>query len=345
MLVNYAIQALLTTLYFVVLASNRMKRIPPRLTDNRRVMKGVEVFQHSTRVFLDSAILFCLSMLVAAMTTFAKAIHAEAPLPIYTSITLAFMSVYSVIPAVILHASLSHTLRRARWRSTVWAIIGCIGVVVIALFRKSLDAMAKYKESDKVDPYSDTLHDPDHQLVWDAMCMNHLVAYNFRIYAWLLHGLLMFIGSVYVLILLRVRLHGHLPDIVHTRLVHRIRAKWWLIASSIAMIRMWICLIIFFHYRAKLNRESGETNQDRDWSFGQILGLATWVPVVVEFVHILVKNPKDALTGQLIAPYYVASTEETVRPEQDEEKNGAESREDQPFDNADSSENAAEACV
>lgn len=73
---------------------------------------------------------------------------------------------------------------------------------------------------------------------------------------------------------------------------------------------MWASLCIFIYFRKESNRKSGVTNQEHIWSFGQVLGLVTWVPVLVEFVYIWKNGPKEALTGQLMAPYQVVSDNE-----------------------------------
>jgi hypothetical protein len=42
-----------------------------------------------------------------------------------------------------------------------------------------------------------------------------------------------------------------------------------------------------------------------EWSFGQVLVIATWAPVVVEFAYLWWERPVEALNGQLMDPYEV----------------------------------------
>ena len=68
---------------------------------------------------------------------------------------------------------------------------------------------------------------------------------------------------------------------------------------------MWMCQIRFTVFREALKDRVGATNKDSQWSFGQILCLASWVPVLVEVIYIYREGPEAALTGQLMVPYEV----------------------------------------
>ena len=52
-------------------------------------------------------------------------------------------------------------------------------------------------------------------------------------------------------------------------------------------------------------RDIARNSKDKDWSFGQTLALATWVPFIVEFAYIWWEEPEKALNGRLIDPYRV----------------------------------------
>jgi hypothetical protein len=68
---------------------------------------------------------------------------------------------------------------------------------------------------------------------------------------------------------------------------------------------MWTSIGIFIQMQRELARTFGEDNKDTEWSFGQVLALATWTPVVVEFTYIWWERPVEALNGRLVAPYEV----------------------------------------
>ena len=55
----------------------------------------------------------------------------------------------------------------------------------------------------------------------------------------------------------------------------------------------------------RIRSRAGAHNKDSEWTFGQILALATWVPFLAEFADTWLEEPEDALNGRLPAPYEV----------------------------------------
>jgi hypothetical protein len=56
-----------------------------------------------------------------------------------------------------------------------------------------------------------------------------------------------------------------------------------------------------------IGNRGGTTDKDREFSFGQVLALSTWVPVIIEFAYIYLEGPKKALTGKIMEPLLVVS--------------------------------------
>ena len=54
----------------------------------------------------------------------------------------------------------------------------------------------------------------------------------------------------------------------------------------ISGILMWTFLGLFQRYRRTIRERTGPAEQDGKWTFGQVLALATWVPVLVDLVAI-----------------------------------------------------------
>jgi hypothetical protein len=54
----------------------------------------------------------------------------------------------------------------------------------------------------------------------------------------------------------------------------------------LCLIIMWLFLIFFAHYRRTVQDLAGRSDDDSDWTFGQVLSLATWAPVIVELAAI-----------------------------------------------------------
>jgi hypothetical protein len=76
---------------------------------------------------------------------------------------------------------------------------------------------------------------------------------------------------------------------------------------------MWGFLMFFTVFRGQMNSRAGASNKDSEWSFGQILGLACWVPVIVELGYILREGPEKALSGLLVEPYEVKEKPDDVQ--------------------------------
>ncbi|KAH7146971.1 hypothetical protein B0J13DRAFT_552984, partial [Dactylonectria estremocensis] len=62
-------------------------------------------------------------------------------------------------------------------------------------------------------------------------------------------------------------------------------------AQSITLVLLLLglaaVLCTFADYRTIAAAQTGLLNEERVWSFGQIVPLATWIPVLIEFVHIM----------------------------------------------------------
>lgn len=60
-----------------------------------------------------------------------------------------------------------------------------------------------------------------------------------------------------------------------------------------------------------MGKGSGALNKDHEWTFGQVLALVTWVPVLVDAIYIWNQGPTTALTGQLMEGYKVVTSSST----------------------------------
>ncbi|KAH7115362.1 hypothetical protein B0J13DRAFT_572417 [Dactylonectria estremocensis] len=89
-------------------------------------------------------------------------------------------------------------------------------------------------------------------------------------------------------------------------------------AQSITLVLLLLglaaVLYTFAEYRTIAAAQTGSLNEERVWSFGQIVPLATWIPVLIEFVHILAS--RDGLATGLArkVPEGRRSVENTTSP-------------------------------
>ena len=57
------------------------------------------------------------------------------------------------------------------------------------------------------------------------------------------------------------------------------------ILLAMSLCAMWIFMGWFVHLTLRIRERAGKNNKDREWTFGQVLALATWVPFFVEFAY------------------------------------------------------------
>ncbi|KAI1777396.1 hypothetical protein F4818DRAFT_347263 [Hypoxylon cercidicola] len=81
---------------------------------------------------------------------------------------------------------------------------------------------------------------------------------------------------------------------------------------------MWTMMGPFHTYRDIVNGAAGDENQNSYWTFGQVLALATWIPIVVEFLTVLKCGPEQGLSKKLSSRYTVVSLAETCLKDEKE---------------------------
>ncbi|EON96330.1 hypothetical protein UCRPA7_8153 [Phaeoacremonium minimum UCRPA7] len=85
--------------------------------------------------------------------------------------------------------------------------------------------------------------------------------------------------------------------------VRRWRACWRLTVAWINLILMWGVLAYFTHLRHGIIKLAGGLDNEDKWTFGQILALATWAPVVADWFYILIFGLQEGLTDRLPQDY------------------------------------------
>ncbi|KAF2734240.1 hypothetical protein EJ04DRAFT_564385 [Polyplosphaeria fusca] len=307
MLVNYIIQASLATIYLVILAAIRLDRIVPRENDRSFLSRGVIAVHQTARPFLDAAIFFCLAMLLAALYTFARGYDDDTNyLTTYSAITTALLSIYSAIPAILIHACISNQHRRKKWRIFVWGLIAALAIVVAALY---LYMPSRAKKMTEQELENIMFNSPDRQFFWDSGCLNRGAVAQMDIGIKVLVGALF--GSTLLYVVFALSYHRFQPERLSP-----MRSYWWLFTALFCLLGMWVCLGMFIYLRRVMNANSGNSNKDHEWSFGQVLGLVTWAPVLVELAYIWKYGPRDGLTGQMISPYLAVHEADTLKHEE-----------------------------
>ncbi len=77
-------------------------------------------------------------------------------------------------------------------------------------------------------------------------------------------------------------------------------------------LTMWFILAWFIVFNVNQERHAGASDQESQWSFGQILSLATWVPVVIELAYVWWETPAHAINGKLMDPFEVIDVSKKI---------------------------------
>jgi hypothetical protein len=285
MLVAYIIQATLITIYIPTLLTARFDWLPAPLHTIPMIGRTVSAVQHSTAPFLNASIVFSIAMLSGSLISFAK--H-----DISTVSTLAIMSMLpfsSILPVALLQLAASNMLRRNRGRLFSWILMAVL-MISILITAHVIDT----NNLADVERHSG-------QIVWETHCLNKSYVVHILWFSRILAGLLILGVGCFIVSSFSTSLQLQSTLFWSNRLAGRV---WWT-ALVAAFLIMWLCLSWLIHFQNKRNEMAGDDNKDTEWSFGQILAVATWVPVIVEFIYIWWEKPVKALHGRLMDPYEV----------------------------------------
>lgn len=325
MVVCYFLQAVLTTFYAAVIAFMRVRRFSETSVQkypikNKTIRRALTSIKHSTRVFLDASMLFCFAMLGAAIVTFARGHSGTKPVNTYVAQTTSFMSLYTILPALSLQTVASNSLRRTKFRAGLWITIALMMFTVIGLFYTTPFLKNTLRDID-LDQYFDPEKDDYMQFEFERWCFTDSSSNYF---AWVVKGFIIGLSaSITIHMTLRT-----LPRKIRPRRLKPIYSYGWLAMAIIYLMGSWASLGLFVSIRNQLEGISGPGNKDHEWAFGQVLSIATFVPVLGEAAYIWTKGPTRALTGLMMGPY------EAVIPEEEE----AEETQEKGYQGMDSSE-------
>lgn len=283
MLATYSLQAFLTTIYLSALVSAQSGLIPRQFFKRPWVPRFLLAIQHSTTTLLYASFLFSVAMLLAAVNNLAflaNNMHLGPASPNWGLYVL--VPVSSVLPMIALQLATASTLRRVRGRSVLWAIIAFLLATILALsgalhHQWSVGPSTEQKKLEvyclRITSLSQIVYTSNALAAAIALCIGVSIASRF----------------------FPLRVRQHVPVNAH---------KWvrWSGVFS-AFILMWTCYGLLINTLIEQSK-LGIGMQD-GWSFGQVLSLTTWFPVLVEFGYVWWQSPVVALSGRLMVPYEV----------------------------------------
>jgi hypothetical protein len=195
----------------------------------------------------------------------------------------------SIFPAIILNVVASSMLRRSRGRVFVWLAIELL-IIALIVVSTSLPGPA------------DNTQTNEDRLFWNRNPCVESFFFKTTIFSLIVIGVLVLGITAYVVDSL-VSMIRHRPGLV-ARLPNMV--QWWTIGVSLCI--MWFFVGWLVNLAKNIESRAGGNNSDSEWTFGQVLALATWVPTIAEFAYIWWEEPLRALNGRLMAPYEVVAT-------------------------------------
>ncbi|EPE09113.1 integral membrane protein [Ophiostoma piceae UAMH 11346] len=287
--VVYYLAAILTTLHVLILSVN--PRIRPLHTERYERWRNrfVSVFHDSLATFLDTGLLFSIAMLVGAVYRYGSArVNPEKTHSPYQLMNAAYMGIFNVLPPFLLQLVMKHR-RRQGVRNILWVVILVLGITLISLYWTSLGTDAQiYRML--------TTHDSAvSDFVWEYGCnhSNISTAFKFTLIAAVVT--LIFNSAFWVWFGLPARFRAKLNSHKTERRKSIVR-KLSIISSCLLM---WTLLGLFTAYRSILLEKMPNAQSSSSWSFGQMLALATWVPVGIDMYTILRYGPQEAIEDKV----------------------------------------------
>ncbi|KAI4599104.1 hypothetical protein KJ359_002061 [Pestalotiopsis sp. 9143b] len=309
MLISYYTVAILTTIYYIVLliptpeGENRYN--PKHLTLTGLLSNFLEAFQKSVNKFLLADLIFTVGMLGAALSRFYTASHhSTSTYRIFDLLTSFFMSCFSVLSCLVLQTVAAPKKRKEtrarhlyRWNLALpWVAVVPMALALFVLHFPEYPKMVGHA-SDK----SLAMLDRDAQFsewVWVRLCDPS----EFR----KVLEIVLYVGLA-VLAANAIWFAAYLAHKVF---------RWWRVRGTQegdrsrvhqalrlldglgCGILMWAFVVLFHIYRDWSHEMAEDSithwNSDggsKEWSFGQILALAAWVPTLIELCNKIFLTP------------------------------------------------------
>ncbi|KAI1416365.1 hypothetical protein F5Y13DRAFT_153763 [Hypoxylon sp. FL1857] len=311
MLITYYIAAALVTIYACALALSRSSILKGRYPASSKRAWLLSGFEESVSTFLDGTLIFAVSMLAAACFRLSQAFFQEAGASnghwmIYASIGSIYMSTFSSLLPLLLQL-VARDVRRHWLRLLLWTLILFLGIANEILYDCFFAKVKAYQLKDLI------------EAIWLSYCNPN---------ALLAHGLLPTLRLAQILLVLNalyyVVYRSCRGKTANTKRWAKLKAFWQgakpyiqSLNAAICCLLMWSILGVFHYYRDLVNDAAGDDNQNSDWTFGQVLSVATWLPVLVEFATVLKYGPEEGLGKKISRNYTVVSNTAPVYNEKD----------------------------
>ncbi|KAK6063407.1 hypothetical protein SCUP234_13393 [Seiridium cupressi] len=309
MIISYYLAAGLSTVYFAILVWTIVGRHNFGWTEHEITKRAVSAIQESSNTFLDAALVFAVAMLGAATVRFYGLMtDPNEERSTYATIGSVSMSAFSIFPALILQAvtdgQRTHILRQVLW----FAVIS-LTVAVEIMYRKTYYDLEGLPNDPDPSFENATLQRAwvEHcesfglrkQLEWGLTTAHVILGLNCL---WWLY--------YFIVTILPQRWHEQMGKTDVGQFFAHCRRCTRALDGLVCIAIMWALLVLFEKYRHSIQVYTGHSDADSEWTFGQVLALATWAPVFVDFVGIGIYGPEKGLDKKVSEKYRIVPAEQ-----------------------------------
>lgn len=315
MMVSYYLVAFLATLYPIVISLDSV--VPFKAS---KVWRRVHSwFEQTLNTFLDASLLFSISMLLAAIYRFSSAYrhpNGEDNTFIYSLINAVTVSMFSVFPPLILQST-APELRRRILRAILWFLVIAFVITLTILYyiwRGPNPIIDFFLDGHHLD---DQVNRHVGQYIWLVFCdltdtqliqsldcaiITAQVVLGLNLPSWFY--------LVYTIIRGDAKREDlGVPQDPGNNDLHQTQFESWksygkyarALNILICYVTMWLLLGTFTTIAVRLAVAMGPFGKDRRWSIGQILAMATFVPLIIDIGAIVLGKSLQAT--DLIKPF------------------------------------------
>lgn len=278
-------------MYLALLAASKLEQRYPdgklkSLLSKPILRRLLNAFRGSIQALFSSAMIFSFAMVLATLTTFSYRLNRPdvedrwmngEEVSLYEPQLLVTASTFSMFPVIVLHFAVhSHLSGMRRRMKTVLVLI------LYGLCSASITWLcASYFEPDWQTPFwFDT--EPD-------IFLSDFVYNHYNIYASILFCLVVAAptlgGMIAVVLMLWYRQARWPHEQDWWKPPPKYMLLWQFMIPICCFLMMWVSTFILFYLRDEAIKDSG-TDSTSEWTVGQILALANWGPVIVEFLYL-----------------------------------------------------------
>ncbi|KXX79943.1 hypothetical protein MMYC01_202308 [Madurella mycetomatis] len=261
---SYYIEAILATLYLIVLLARRFRIWSGSEGLSRRTMIA---FLATIGDLVQGVFIFAIAIICASLHSILRVLEDDFSVTTYEVVTAVLVTIFAVCPATLLYSLGGNSKGPKPLLRVILFAVWVLMLAVVNIGRKTDPSREALQAGTIGHPF---------ELYCQVIGNSPLEAV--RIFAVVSAGL----GALWLLYVIfgKRETADSEADKQDIRL-------WQVVISILACLVMWFFLGLFTAMRARIIEVAGDSDASNEWSFGQIVALATWAPVILNFFYIL----------------------------------------------------------